>query len=67
MISTGDKISRRAGHICFEYRSELYAWGGYVEHLQKVFHNNSSYSSKTQNNFDLRILGTETTQYHSEK
>ena len=36
MISTGDKISRRAGHTGFEYRCELVVWGGYVEHLQKV-------------------------------
>ena len=36
MISESDKILRRAAHYCFDYRNEVYIWGGFMEYLPKV-------------------------------
>ena len=36
MISTRDRVWRRAGHISFSYEGEMWVWGGYIEHLSRV-------------------------------
>ena len=36
MISESEKVLRRAGHYCFEYRQEVYIWGGFIQYLPKV-------------------------------
>ena len=36
MISESEKVLRRAGHYCFEYRQEVYIWGGFIQYLSKV-------------------------------
>ena len=36
MITESDKILRRAAHYCFDYRNEVYIWGGFMEYLPKV-------------------------------
>ena len=36
MATESEKILRRAAHLCFEYRGEVYIWGGYIEHHSKV-------------------------------
>ena len=32
---TNEKIWRRAGHIAFQHRDEMFIWGGFTEHLHK--------------------------------
>ena len=36
MATDSEKILRRAAHLCFNYRGEVYIWGGYMEHHSKV-------------------------------
>ena len=36
MATDSEKILRRAAHLCFKYRGEVYIWGGYIEHHSKV-------------------------------
>ena len=45
MISESEKVLRRAGHYCFEYRQEVYICGGFIQYLPKV-NKNINYTMK---------------------
>ena len=45
MITESEKVLRRAGHYCFEYRQEVYIWGGFIQYLPKV-NKNINYTIK---------------------
>ena len=43
-LKQNEKIWKRAGHFSFEFRGEMFIWGGYVEHLQRVSKNTLIYN-----------------------